>query len=142
MRVLIWGVVAAVLALPARAEVATVPLAQDFQGIGYSISSSGNVAVYAAARQMGDKLAICGAVVFEKATNTTMAIEKQFTEHVRFELAGQVVKVQTDLFTRYRSEAAAKLDPKAGCAPTNKPWNAAYAKTPLKLSLGSVTVMH
>ena len=70
---------------------------QGLIGIGCERTSSGKAEVDAAPRQVGDKLAICGLVIIDKATSTTKATEGRFTEHVQFHLAGKGIRVQTAL---------------------------------------------
>ena len=68
----------------AMAKVPEVKFGKDFIGVGYSISSSGNVVVYAGVREIGGKVAVCGMVWYEKATSSTRAIEAKFTEKMTF----------------------------------------------------------
>lgn len=128
------------LAGPTLAEVPTTPLAQDFDGIGYRIDSGGEVQVFAAPRQVGDKLAVCGIVVFAGATATTRAIERRFSERIAFKIAGQPLHVTTDLFKRYKSPAEAQAANTAGCSVSNLPWDKSYAKTRLDMKLAATTI--
>lgn len=141
MRHILFFFAALCLTTPALAEIPTVKPGQDFIGIGYELTSSGKVEVYAAPRQVGDKLAICGLVFVEKATNTTKALEGRFSEKIGFHLAGKSVRVQTGLFKRYYSkdDMASAL---AGCSVTQKPWDPAYAKGNFTMSLGNETVRY
>lgn len=112
---------------------------KDFQGIGYSITSSGNVVIFAGVRAIEGKVAVCGLVYFEKATSTTKAVEPQFTEKVRFSIGGKGLSVSTRAFKRYKTEAEAYAG-NARCAITTTAWNDAYGKAKLSMELGSVTV--
>ena len=129
---------AAVLCLApnfAAAGAPEVKPAQDFQGIGYSVTSSGKVAVFAGARDIGGKLAVCGLVYFEKPSATTRAAEPLFTEHIRFSIAGKGLSVNSHAFKRYKTEAEAFAG-NAGCAVTTTPWVESYGKTKLSLKMG------
>ena len=112
---------------------------KDFQGLGYSITSSGNVVVFAGVREMAGKVAVCGFVFFEKATSSTIAIEPRFTEKMRFSIAGKGLSVSTRAFKRYKTEAEAFAG-NAHCAVTTTPWEAAYGNAKLSMKLSSETV--
>ena len=124
---------------PALAEAPTVNPDQDFIGVGFELTSSGKVEVYAAPRQVGGKLAICGLVLVEKATNTTKVIERRFTATIQFRLAGKLVAVQTAFFKRYydRADLATAV---AGCSVTPTPWDKSFAKAEFKMDMGRVTI--
>lgn len=132
----------ACLCLPAAAHAGpvTVPLAKDFVGLSYSLDQSnefgiGEINVFVAARQVGDRLAVCGVVFFgPNATRTATRVEPRFTARTTFKMAGHVLTVPTDLFTRYPTKDAAAKGV-AGCAVTGRAWDPAFAKTPLDISL-------
>ena len=128
------------LTTPALAEVPTTDIAQDFVGIGYSLSTGGEVEVYAAARDMGGKLAICGFVVFLKATATSRTIKRQGTKSIGFWLDQAPIHVQTDLFKRYKSEEELAASPKAGRSATNVDWNPAFSQVKLKMEMTNGTI--
>ena len=123
----------------AMAKVPEVKFGEDFVGVGYSISSSGNVVVYAGVREIGGKVAVCGMVWYEKATSSTRAIEAKFTEKMRFKIAGKGLTVSTRSFNRFNSEEEAQTG-LARCSVTTTPWQAAYGKAKLDMKLGSVTI--
>ena len=123
----------------AMAKVPEVKFGEDFVGVGYSISSSGNVVVYAGVREIGGKVAVCGMVWYEKATSSTRAIEAKFTEKMRFKIAGKGLTVSTRSFNRFNSEQEAQTG-LARCSVTTTPWQAAYGKAKLDMKLGSVTI--
>ena len=123
----------------AMAKVPEVKFGKDFVGVGYSISSSGNVVVYAGVREIGGKVAVCGMVWYEKATSSTRAIEAKFTEKMRFKIAGKGLTVSTRSFNRFNSEQEAQTG-LARCSVTTTPWQAAYGKAKLDMKLGSVTI--
>ncbi|MCW1918269.1 hypothetical protein NX862_05860 [Rhodobacter sp. KR11] len=144
MRTIILSLVvlAPLLAAPARAEAPTTEITSDFVGIGYTLSTGGEVQVYAAPREMGGKLAICGFVLFLKATATTRTIERRGTASIGFWLGPSPIHVQTDLFKRYKSEEEIAASPKAGCAATNTTWDPTYSKAPLKLEMTNGTISY
>jgi hypothetical protein len=123
----------------AFAAVPEVKHAKDFVGIGYSLSSSGNVVVYAGVREIGGKVAVCGLVWYEKATSSTRAIEAKFTEKVVFKIDGKGLSVNTRVFGRFKTEEEA-FRGLARCSVTQTPWKANYANGKLKMTLGSVTI--
>lgn len=131
----------ALLALPALAETPTVQIDDGYEGIGYKMSSGGEVQVWAAPREVGGKLGICGFVLMEKATATTRVIEKEGTSNVIFTLAGKPLRVVTDRFKRYKSMDELKASPLAGCSVIEAPWDKSYAGA-LTLDLGNFTVRH
>lgn len=133
---------ASLIAAPACAEAPTTEIANDFKGIAYGLTSGGEVQVYAAPRDMGGKVAICGFVLFLKATATTRAIERQGTENIAFWLGKTPLRVQTDLFKRYKSEEEIAAAGKAGCSGTNLDWDPAYAKSGVKMELSNFTIRH
>jgi hypothetical protein len=123
------------------AAVPEVAPGQDFQGIGFSLSSSGEVVIFAGVRNIGGKVAVCGIVWYEKkATATTRSIEAKFTEKVRFSIAGKGLSVATRLFKRYESKEAAQTGNVARCSVTTTPWKDAYGTAELQMKLGAVTV--
>lgn len=136
-----WSIVALVALLPniALAGGTEVKPSNDFQGISYSITTSGNVVVFAGVRDISGKVAVCGLVFFEKATSSTMAIEPKFTEKVRFSIAGKGLSVSSRAFKRYKSEAEAFAG-NARCAVTTTPWKEAYGKAKLAMKLSAETV--
>lgn len=123
----------------AFATVPEVAFDKNFVGVGYSISSSGSVVVYAGVREIGGKVAVCGMVWYEKATSTTRSIEAKFTEKMRFKIAGKGLTVSTRAFNRFKSESDAQAG-KARCSVTTTPWQPAYGKAKLEMKLGNVTV--
>lgn len=109
----------------------------DFQGISYSMSTSGQVVVYAGLRNIKGKLAVCGLVFFEKKANaTTRAAERQITDNIRFGIAGKSIKVTPRSFTRYVTEKEADGGT-AGCSVTAKTWQDAYSKAKLTMELSA-----
>jgi len=122
-----------------HAKPAEVPIGQDFEGFAFSVTSSGQIIIFAGARDIGGKVAICGVVFFEDATATTRSLERQFTEKVGFSLAGKPIPVSTGVFKRYKSVEEAKAGGTARCSTSNRPWNPAYAKTPVVMTLGPTT---
>lgn len=137
-----WRAAAVIAAMAPNLASAAVPEVQpgkDFVGIGYSISSSGNVIVYAGAREIGGKVAVCGLVWYEKATSSTRAIEAKFTEKMAFKIAGKGLSVSTRAFNRFKSEAEAAVG-LARCSVTTTPWKASYGKAKLTMTLGNVTI--
>ena len=106
------------------------------------IDSGGEVQVWAAPRDAGGKLAICGVVVFEKATATTRAIERRFSERISFTLGGQAVHVQTDVFKRYKTMDEAIAADKSGCSISNLPWDKGYSKAKLDMNLVATTITY
>jgi hypothetical protein len=116
-----------------------VPFAKDFQIMGITITSGGDILTYAAARNVGGKVAICGAVWFENATATTRTLERQFTEKIAFTLAGKAIPVSTGVFKRYKTLAEAEAVGVARCSVTNRAWQPAYEKTPLRFEIGKTT---
>jgi hypothetical protein len=136
-------VLAAALCCSASVAAAGAPEvkpANDFSGIGYTVSSSGAVVVYAGLREISSKVAVCGIVWFEKTvSNTTKVIEVKFTDQIKFSAGGKALRVNSRLFKRYDSEVAAKAG-MARCSVTATPWSAAYAKSTLKLTMGNIRV--
>jgi hypothetical protein len=131
----------AVVPCLASAAVPEVEPGQDFEGIGYSLSSSGEVVIFAGVRNIGGKVAVCGLVWYEKkATATTRSIEAKFTEKVRFAIAGKGLSVSTRTFNRYESREAAQAGNVARCSVTATPWKDAYGTAKLKMKLGAVTI--
>ncbi len=123
----------------ASAAVPEVKPGPDFVGVGYSLSSSGNVIVYAGVREVGGKVAVCGMVWYEKATSSTQAIEAKFTEKMSFKIGKKGLSVNSRAFNRFKT----KEDAEAGlarCSVTTTAWRAEYAKAKLTMKLGSVTI--
>lgn len=121
----------------AHAAAPEVDPANDFKGLGFEVTSGGSigsVVVFAAPRDIGGKLAICGTVFFEDATHTLMSVERQYTSRMSFRLAGKNVPVNTGVFSRYETEAEASAG-KARCYVTRKPWQAGYASAPFEMRL-------
>lgn len=133
--------VVAVVLVPglAFAAVPEVPPGKDFVGIGYSLSSAGDVIVYAGVRDIGGKVAVCGMVWYEKATSSTRAIEAKFTEKMSFKIAGKGLSVSTRAFNRFKTEQDA-ANGTARCSVTTTSWKAAYGKAKLEMKLGNVTI--
>jgi hypothetical protein len=124
----------------AAAGAPEVKPANDFAGIGYTVTSTGTIVVSAGLREISGKVAVCGIVWFEKTvTNTTKVIEVKFTDQIKFSAGSKALRVNTRVFKRYDSEAAAKAG-MARCSVTATPWSVAFAKTPLKLTMGRVRV--
>jgi hypothetical protein len=112
---------------------------EDFQGISYSMSTSGQVVIYAGLRNVDGKLAVCGLVFFEKkATATTRTSEKDVTDKIHFRIAGKSIRVTPRSFKRYLTEAEANGG-NAGCSVTTKVWQDAYSKAELTMDLGDGT---
>lgn len=132
-------VVAVFLPTLASAAVPEVEPGNDFQGISYSISTSGQVVIYAGIRNVNGKLAICGLVFFEKKANaTTRSVEKDITDKLRFKVGGTAVKVTTRSFKRYMTEEETKGQT-AGCSVNGKAWQEAYGKAKLSMDLSAGT---
>ena len=125
------------LATPALAEAPTVPIDDSFVGIGYSLEAAGSVEVYAAQRDVGGKLGICGFVVMNKMNATGRAIEKRATHNIAFWLGDTPLSVQTDRFLRYKSEDELKASPKAACVATQAPWQKGLERAKLKMELSN-----
>ncbi len=132
---------AAALFIPAVAFAAVpeVKPGNDFVGIGYSVSTAGNVIVYAGVREISGKVAVCGMVWYEKATSSTRAIEAKFTEKMSFKIAGKGLTVSTRSFNRYKTEDEA-ANGLARCSVTTTAWKAAYGKAKLDMKLRNTTV--
>lgn len=129
--------VAVLLPTLAIAGVPEVEPGNDFQGISYSISTSGVVVIYAGIRNVNGKLAVCGLVFFEKKANaTTRSAEKGISENIRFKVGGTAVKVTTRSFKRYMTEEEAR-GKTAGCSVTGKAWQDGYGKAKLTLALSA-----
>lgn len=141
MRRFLIAFAALCLTTPALAEAPTVKPDAGFVGIGFELTSSGKVEVYAAPRQVGDKLAICGLVLVEKASNTTKAIERRFTSAIQFRIAGKTVAVETAFFKRYydRTDLPKAV---AGCSVTPTPWDKSFAKAEFKMEMSRMTIMN
>jgi hypothetical protein len=135
------NVVAAAVLVPglALAAVPEVTPGKDFVGMGYSLSSAGNVIVYAGVREIEGKVAVCGMVWYEKATSSTRAIEAKFTEKMSFKIAGKGLSVGTRSFNRFKTEDEA-ANGTARCSVTTTAWKPAYGKAKLDMKLGNVTV--
>ena len=140
MRVSCLGCVASVVLLLSTTFVAASPEVQpgrDFEGISYSMSTSGQVVVYAGLRNIKGKLAVCGLVFFEKKANaTTRAAERQITDNIKFKIAGKSINVTPRSFTRYVTEQEADGGT-AGCSVTTKAWQDAYSKAKLTMALSA-----
>lgn len=130
------------LPLPAVAGPITVVPGADFKGVGAQLGSSGKFFAFAAPRDVGGKLAICGLVYYEKANSTTKALERRFTEHMQFKLAGKPVRANPDQFLRYASQDQAVKANKAGCSVTTQAWDASYAKAAFTVDLPSETITY
>jgi hypothetical protein len=131
----------AVVPCLASAAVPEVEPGQDFQGVGYSLSSSGDVVVYAGVRNIDGKVGVCGLVWYEgKATSSTKAVEAKFTEKMRFSIGGKGLSVSTRAFKRYESKEAAQAGNVARCSVTTTAWKEAYGKAKLQMKLGNVTI--
>jgi hypothetical protein len=101
-----------------------VPIGQDFTGMGISVTSGGEIVVYAGVREIGCKVGVCGAVRFDDVTATTQTLERQFTGQVGF---------------RYKTVEEAQVKGIARCAATRRAWDPGFAKTPLKMTPGRAT---
>lgn len=123
----------------AAAGVPEVPVEKDFVGLGYSLSSSSDVVVYAGAREVAGKVAVCGLVWYEKATSSTRAVEAKFTEKMTFKIGSKGLTVSTRAFNRFKTEEDAAKG-KARCSVTTTPWHPAFAKAKLTMKLGRVTI--
>lgn len=142
MRSLFLGGMTALFFLVPTVTMAAVPEVQpanDFVGIGYRVSSSGEVIVYAGVREIGGRLAICGLVWFEKATASTRSIEPKFSEKIVFRIDGKGLAVTTRVFSRFKTEDDAAKG-KARCSVTQTAWKASYSKAKLTMTLGNETV--
>ena len=125
----------------AVAQAPTVHPSADFQGIEMNIGGGGKVITFAGARQIGDKLAICGLVFFDGANGTAKALEGRFLEHMQFKMNGKAVHVQTALFNRFPDQTTAQKG-LAACSVTNTPWDPAFAKMKLEMHLPSETITY
>lgn len=123
----------------ALAAVPEVQPGRDFVGMGYSLSSSGNVIVYAGVREIGGKVAVCGMVWYEKATSSTRTAEAKFTEKMTFKIGNKGLTVSTRTFNRFKTEEDAQSG-KARCSVTTTPWKPEYSKVKLTMKLGQVTI--
>lgn len=142
MKLACLGIVAALAFVAPSVSFAAVPEvkhASDFVGVGFSLTSSGEVVVYAGVREIGGKVAVCGLVWFDKATATTRVIEPKFTEKISFKIDGKGLRVSTRLFNRFKTKEDATTG-LARCSVTQTVWKASYGKAKLKMSLGNVTV--
>jgi hypothetical protein len=118
------------------AQDAEVPLGSDFVGVGYTIDRTSEVIVYAGLRNIGGQVGVCGVVFFEGTANR---LERQATRKIRFTVAGQRLRVNSDRFTRYNSLIAAETG-SARCSVTNTSWQEGYAGQSLDMSLTSGTL--
>jgi hypothetical protein len=143
MKTKVLGVICIIAATtfagPLNANDAEVALAGDFIGLSYAINTRSDVFLYAAVRDVGGQVAVCGTVWTENATNTAKRLERQVARKIKFSVAGQRLRVNTDEFNRYetREEAEAGL---AGCSATNTAWQAGFATQPLEATLAPGTI--
>jgi hypothetical protein len=133
------AVLALVCPLATHAAATEVPIAGNFVGGSYTVSSSGTVFVYVAPREVSGKLAVCGFVFFEKATATTRSLEKQFTSQMYFSIGGTRLTVNTGKFKRYKTEDEANAGT-AGCSVTNVAWQAGFGKAEIEINMRNNTV--
>lgn len=127
---------------PSLASAATpeVKPSADFLGLEVTIQPSGKIVAYVGKREIEGKVAVCGIVFVTGNSSTARVIEPKITEKIRFEIAGQLLRVNTRAFKRYKSEADAMAG-NAGCSVTTTPWSAAIGKAKLsvKLARGKVS---
>lgn len=121
------------------AAVPEVMPGKDFVGMGYSLSSSGNVVVYAGVREISGKVGVCGMVWYENATSSTRAVEARFTEKMTFKIGSKGLSVSTRAFNRFNTQDDAQIG-KARCSVTTAPWKPEYGKAKLTMNLGQVTI--
>lgn len=116
------GVCAVFLVLSGAGHAAPpeVPIGPDFEGLGISVTSGGQIVVFAGIRNIGGKVGVCGVVWFEDVTATTRSLERQFTEQVGFSIAGKPLSVSTGAFKRYTDVDEAKDTGIARCATTRR----------------------
>lgn len=131
------AIVAAVslLASGAQAQVPQVPPAKDFVGLGITTTAGGSIDVWAAARQIDGKVAVCGAVIDQTRTNTASHLIPKILATVLFQLENNRLAVQPAAFNTFKSMDEAKAG-KAGCYVTKTVWEDRFKKIPLTLSLG------
>lgn len=123
-----------------NAGVPEVKPANDFEGVSYSVTSTGTVVVVAGLREIGGKVAVCGLVWFEKTvSNTTKVIEVKFTDKIKYAVGGKALQVNSRLFKRYPNAEEAKAGV-ARCSVTKVAWDKSYASAKLKVSMGPVRV--
>jgi hypothetical protein len=143
MKIRILGVICTVavtvFAVPLRAQDAEVALADDFIGFSYAINTRSDVFMYAAVRNIGGQVAVCGTVWTENATNTAKQLERRVARKIKFSVAGQRLRVDTDEFNRYETEEAAVAG-LAGCSATNTAWQEGFSTQPLEASLSPGTI--
>jgi hypothetical protein len=95
--------------------------------------------IVAGAREHEGKVAVCGQVFFTPSGDLVRPYERKITRKVKFSIGGTKLLVQTDVFRRFATEAAA-TDGTAGCAVTRTPWSSSYAALPLEMESGDVRV--
>jgi hypothetical protein len=114
---------------------------------GYTVHGFGDsnthpdYVLFAGVEQIGGNLAVCGAVVFDPKGSHAKSYERKATRKVKFILGGQRIPVNTDTFRRYASIESAEADGRVGCSLTTIPWQPAFARTPLEIKAGPITVM-
>ena len=124
---------------PAFSAVPEVKPGQDYVGVSYDITTLGTISVYAGARNVDGKVAVCGLVWYSNSIPATKIHEPEFTEKMTFTLAGKGLTVSSRIFNRYKSEAAA-ANGLARCAVTTSDWKPVYARSRLQMDLGNITI--
>jgi hypothetical protein len=130
---------AALVESQASAQDVEVPPSDDFKGLLYAVNSKSEIFVFAALRDVGGMVGVCGLVWTNDATNSAKFLEPKFTKKMRFSVSGQKLVVNTQKFNRFASREEAN-DGMAGCAVTKTAWQAAYASASLEMDLPSTTV--
>jgi hypothetical protein len=133
---LLCATVIAFAAGPLHAQDAAVPLGDDFVGVGYSIDRGSEIIVYAGLRNVGGQVGVCGIVLYEGVRDR---LERQVTRKIKFTVAGQRLRVNTDRFTRYGSLAEAESG-SARCSVTNTAWQEGFAGQSLEMDLTAGSV--
>lgn len=135
-----------VAAQPAPAQPILVEADANFVpfAFGNPVSKKVDLAIFADARDIGGKVAVCGLVFFgDNVTNTLRhAGEAQLTRQVQYSLNGERLNFSADSFRRYKNEAEALAENKAGCVVTRKPWQKAYDKMPIKMRVAGGTTYY
>lgn len=131
---------ASVLGAPVQAGVTEVLAADDFVGVNFDLSSGGRYTMFAAAREVNGKVAVCGMVWFENATGTSRATEPALTERIAFRVGGQGLTVNTRAFRRYTDVAAAQAEQKARCAVTSTAWSQKFHGQRLRIGAGDMAI--
>jgi hypothetical protein len=121
---------------PLLAQEASVPLGSDFVGVGFSFDRGSETIVYAGLRNIGGQVGVCGIVLYEGVRDR---LGRQVTRKIRFTVAGQRLRVNTDRFTRYGSITDAESG-SARCSVTNTAWQEGFAGQSLGMDLAASAV--